>query len=458
MASVVPGRGIVVAGLLLIAASGWSADTATRCCAKRLRPSGQSERRIFRCHAAAAAHGTVVDAGCVAAAGDALTRTFARTGCPAPSDAALVRADLERIVAAAATALRPTVAASKCAAGKLKAAGRLVATAARAFAREAPRPADRLAELDPVVTALLGDLRTAFARLESQGPCLTAHDADAIWSRLMAGDAPPVPPDGTLLVSLRLCPACGDSARGGVEQCDGLDALQCNGPCRPDCTCPTCGDGVKNQTTEACDGADAAACQGLCLPDCTCPPPVCGNGIKETGEDCDGPGALGACGSSCNPDCTCGPAVCGNGIVEPPEQCEGTVCYYAGGLGATECRPDSCTCCGYPCYVFGCCDPEETCMPSPSTGYCFKFACNQSPRCDRGFECIDTPGFPEPTGKVCAGSPGNPCFLPNFTGGVILPCVPPGVCLGGVCCLQGGEGCSDARSCCSGTCTAGTCS
>jgi hypothetical protein len=275
----------------------------------------------------------------------------------------------------------------------------------------------------------------------------------------MAGDAPIsafFPPDGTLLVSLRLCPACGDAARGGVEQCDGVEAFQCNGPCRPDCTCPTCGDGVKNQTTEACDGADAAACQGLCLPDCTCPAPVCGNGIKESGEDCDGPGALGACGSLCNPDCTCGPAVCGNGIVEQPEQCEGTVCYE-GAYPVAGCRPDSCTCCGYPCYAFGCCDPEEACMPYPSTGYCFKFTCNQNPACGYGFECIDSP-YPFFPGKVCAGSPGTTCFLPDFTGGTVLPCVPPGVCQGGHCCLQGGEGCSDARSCCSGTCTDGTCS
>jgi hypothetical protein len=230
----------------------------------------------------------------------------------------------------------------------------------------------------------------------------------------------PIPADGVLLVSLRLCPACGDQARGGTEQCDGIDASACNGPCLSDCSCPTCGDGVKNQTTEACDGTDAAACAGLCLPDCTCPEPVCGDGIVEGSEECDG-----------------------------------TVCAIPGATAG--CRQESCTCCGYPCYQFGCCDPEETCMPYPTTGYCFKFTCNLSEECYGGFECIESPHPIFGTGNICAGLPGSVCVLPTFSGTVFIPCVPPASCQNNYCCSPAGEACTTNSHCCRGTCSAGTC-
>ena len=427
-----------------------AADTAVRCCASRLRASGAREKQIFKCHARAAALGVAVDPSCIAAVGDALIRQFDRSECPAPSDGALVRADLERIVAGAASALRPAPGASACAARKLKAVARLASSAARAFSRQAPRPADHLGELDPTLSAMLQDLSNAFARVEARGGCLTTGDAAAVGGRVVSGPTP-IPADGTLLVSLRLCPACGDQARGGAEQCDGFDAAACDGPCNADCSCPTCGDGVKNQTTEACDGADAAACAGLCLPNCTCPTPVCGNGVKESGEACDG-ADLGSC-ASCQPDCSC-PAVCGNGVVEPSEQCDGTVCAIPGAEAA--CNQSTCMCCGYPCYEFGCCDPEEVCMPSPSTGYCFKFSCNQSESCGGGYECIDSPNPFFGTGKVCAGLPGYPCVLPTFGTPAIIPCVAPAICSGN-CCSPAGEPCSYGGQCCSGTCDAGTC-
>jgi hypothetical protein len=452
---------VVVFGLVVVATSAFAADDpGARCCAAKLRASGAREKQLFRCWAQAAARGAAtVDSGCVAAAGAALARQFVRAeddgACPGVGDATRIRADLERVAGAVGTLLRPTTPASACAARKLKAAGRLAQSLGRAFAEEAPRPADHLGELDPVVTALGQQLANRYAQLESRAACLTTGDAGVVLQRLASGVGAPAVPDGMLLASLRLCPACGDGVQGGGEQCDGADAPACSGPCRPGCVCPTCGDGAKDQASEACDGGDAAACPGLCQPDCTCPTPVCGNGIKEAGEDCDG-ATLGAC-VSCQPDCTCAPPVCGNGIIETGEQCDGAFCPPP---AETECRPPGpggCTCCGYPCYQFGCCDPEETCMPAPTTGYCWKFACAINPDCGPGYTCVDLGSYL--FGKTCVGELGSVCFFPTFTppGGIYLPCVGSVCGDGGRCCLPAGAAC-DGSGCCNGlTCTGGTC-
>ena len=104
--------------------------------------------------------------------------------------------------------------------------------------------------------------------------------------------------------------ACGNGIQTGAEQCDGGDASACNGStCKADCTCnPFCGDGVKNQASEACDGADHGACgvppgTGTCELDCTCAD-FCGNNVREGAESCDGPDAT-ACPGACGGNCTC---------------------------------------------------------------------------------------------------------------------------------------------------------
>jgi hypothetical protein len=414
--------------------------------------------QLLVCHAKAAAHGTAVDPGCIAAVGQALARQFGRAetggGCPGVDDATRVGTDLDRIVTTAANALRPSPAASACAARKLKALRRFARSVVRAFAAEAPRPADQLAVLDPIVTGLVGQLQTTFARFEARSACPTTADAAAL-AQIVTSGASPLVPDGILLVSLRLCPACGDDAQGGDEQCDGFDAPDCQGPCRTDCTCPVCGDGAKNQTSEVCDGTDDAACHGLCRPDCTCPAAVCGNGVKESGEACDG-ADVGACGSGCQADCTCLPAVCGNGIVEQGEQCDGAAaCTFGPGFGCST----SCQCCdGGMCGIVGCCDPRDFCVSGPSGfGTCFPAACAADHPCPSGYTCMTNPS-PPPSGDFCLGEVGSVCFAPLPGGTFATGCVPPAVCASTTCCFPTGTTCTSGAECCSLSCAGGTCS
>jgi hypothetical protein len=450
---------LVLAATLATVASAWALDPAGGCCAAKLRSSGIREKQLFRCHAKAAAHGVAVDPACVAAVGDALARGFARAegkgGCPGIGDAGLVESDLDRIVTGIAAAMRPVPTASACAARKLKAAGRLAASALRAFAREAPHPGDHLDVLDPVVTELSQRMQDTFLALEGASPCLTTGDAATISQAILVGSSAPFVVDGVLLTSFRLCPVCGDNARGGAEECDGFDAFECNGPCHPDCTCASCGDGDRNQPSEQCDGDDAAECQALCQPDCTCPTPVCGNGVKEAGEECDG-AALGTCGSGCQADCTCPPPTCGNAIIEEGEQCEGSVCAIE--TVFADCV--NCQCCdGGMCGLLGCCDGADACLIGPGGvfGSCAPVRCRPDHPCGAGYTCVENPFDPSGPG-ICAGSPGSVCqYITTF-----FACLPPSICpasgsLLAVCCLPDGETCGANGDCCSGTCTANTC-
>jgi hypothetical protein len=464
------GRALVWIVLRSAAAQG-ATDVATRCCADRLRAAGTREKQLLACHARAAARGLAVDPACVAKVGDALTRKFARIEdsdeCPGSGNGARVDADLDRMVATIAAALRPTSAASACAARKLKATGRFASSTARLFSLQAPYPAGHLDVLDPFTLPYGQQFLATIAALETRSDCLTTGDGTRLVQLVTIGTYEPnpfVPPDGMLMTSMRVCPACGDLVQGGAEQCDGaFDAPDCNGPCRADCTCPVCGDGVKNQTTEICDGADAAACQGLCQADCTCPAPVCGNGVKEAGEECDG-AAVGDCGSGCQSDCTCPPAVCGNGVVEHGEQCDGTTTCTTEGVSGFGCSP-ACQCCdgGY-CQLLGCCDPHDSCIPTPGLGrgYCQPnpppIVCTTTADCWDGFTCLPYPNRP-PAFNLCYANLGTACptiYDPQL-GSFTYPCVSPAVCTSGVCCLPAASTCGADADCCNGTCASGTC-
>lgn len=146
-------------------------------------------------------------------------------------------------------------------------------------------------------------------------------------------------------------PVCGDNKKDVTERCDGNDlgtppasctsigqgyvggTLSCIPKGQPnECKFDTsscikvCGNNAK-EGAEQCDGIDATACPSQCRADCTCPP-VCGNDILETGEECDttklggqtcvskgfASGTLG-CTASCTFDTSCCiKYACNNGL------------------------------------------------------------------------------------------------------------------------------------------------
>ena len=176
---------------------------------------------------------------------------------------------------------------------------------------------------------------------------------------------------------------CGNSVKEPGEQCDAADlgGADCKAAtgipnevgtlgCKPDCSfdvsqCTTgvgtCGDGMRNQSSEQCDGMDfggancaiflgkknatgALKCNTTCQIDasgCSEVIGLCGNGIKDSPfEECDGAdfggidcpawrnnsqagGTLKCQGCKIIDNCTGGAAPgCGNGVVEGAEDCE----------------------------------------------------------------------------------------------------------------------------------------
>jgi hypothetical protein len=85
------------------------------------------------------------------------------------------------------------------------------------------------------------------------------------------------------------------------------------------------------------------------------------------------------------PACEFVPPVCGDGVVnQPSEQCDGadvTPFCDDGGEGTLACRPD-CTCCTtwLACDSYPCCEPTDTCNPSPGLTQC-------TPCAQRGQSC-----------------------------------------------------------------------
>ena len=351
--------------VLLLVSAAASAEASARCCAGKLRAVGPREAQLFRCYAKAAAVGVAVDPTCVAAVGVALGKAFGKVeaagGCTGAGDAGLVTADLERIVGEIAAALRPTLTASACAARKLKAAARLASAALRAFAHQAPQPADHLNVLDPIVIELSQLMQAVFVGIEAGSACPATGDGVAVAAAVLMGSGAPNAPDGVLLTSLRVCPACGD--------------------------------GVKNQTSETCDGTDAPACPGLCQTDCTCPAAaVCGNGALELGEQCDGSQVNVTFGFACtfesglaNPGCTSDCHCCALGACSAfgfeVSCCPGFVCPQRIG-------PNQITFCQPACTSAADCAPDQVC---PFSDYCRTRTCSTNGDC---------PAYPQ---GVCAG-------------------------------------------------------
>ena len=104
------------------------------------------------------------------------------------------------------------------------------------------------------------------------------------------------------------CTFCGDGIVNGGEACDDGNAIDTDS-CRNNCTLPTCGDGIINQTCETCDTnafpSNAPSSHGACRTGATCGADACtfcGDGIKNGNEECDDGNDVN--NDSCQNDCT----------------------------------------------------------------------------------------------------------------------------------------------------------
>lgn len=98
---------------------------------------------------------------------------------------------------------------------------------------------------------------------------------------------------------------CGDGIISADEECDGGTCTS-GRPCKADCKCSFCGDGIRDVGFEQCDGADVSGCPSpdyTCSPNCSCVPPPA--------EACAAPAGYEACCTAigCPPPTTTAPLV-----------------------------------------------------------------------------------------------------------------------------------------------------
>ena len=298
------GSALAATGFLtLLAASANAAPTpAQRCAAAKLLAAGAEARSALSCVQRSLATGA--HDACVANAAARRDASFAaaesRGGCATTGDSAAVGSEVEALLDATLTALRPGgPAASGCTSAQLKAASVAIAKLAQAYARDERYPDP--VRLGATVSATLGKLVGAFARAASRGDCLsTTNGVEA----------------GTIV-------------RTAAERLRGT-------------ILPFCGDGVR-AGAEVCDGAEHGSCLAGCDLDCTCSPPACGNAVVEPGEECD----TGAC-----PGTEPGEYGCFSQFTSNPCQCcaqEGP-CYVRG-FGSID--PVETPCCAGTCNIPG---------------------------------------------------------------------------------------------------------
>lgn len=158
--------------------------TAARCGAAQLHAAARLVDGRLRCAARAAADGVASDGACDAAVAKpfvaAFARILARDVCETPADAGQVATLVGPLLSDVVTALRPTLAANRCAAGKLRAAGR------RALGLLSCRRHTLLGGGSPGACGARVDdaFATGIDRAERRPPCLTTGDQDAISAAL----------------------------------------------------------------------------------------------------------------------------------------------------------------------------------------------------------------------------------------------------------------------------------
>ncbi len=273
--------------------------------------------------------------------------------------------------------------------------------------------------------------------------------------------------------TLTPCPACGNGAIEGLEECDGRGTCAVAGEiCIPagspgECSCAaTCGTVPGVQPGEECDADDlggaTCASQGFsggtlaCTADCTldtsgCLPDVCGDGVAGPTEQCDGTDLHGqTCASrgfagggtlSCRDDCTldtsaCVDHLCGDGVVEPMEQCDppdfaGQTCLALGFPGGGElgchadCTLDTSACVGHLCGN-GVVEPTEACDPP-----------------DFGGQMCAALGFPAGGSLACAPDCSAIVTVPHCSATVTRTCRVDGDCPTSETCVGGCRQCGN---------------
>jgi cysteine-rich repeat protein len=115
----------------------------------------------------------------------------------------------------------------------------------------------------------------------------------------------------------RFSDLCGNGRIDPGEECD-VGATGKSASCDPDCSLPSCGDGLINDLAgEVCDDSvESPFCNG----DGRCQRPICGDGVHNhlAGEECDD--ANLANGDGCSAQCKL--ELCGNNVINPGEGCD----------------------------------------------------------------------------------------------------------------------------------------
>lgn len=173
----------VVSSMWVVASARAAGSPAQMCAGAKLNATGKAAAAMLGCHATATRHGRGVRSACVAKARTKLTSRFAgsdgRGGCATTRDASRIAGILDSSVGAFVTALRPTTAANRCAAMKLKATGNKAKAKLLCYGKAmrggGSVAADCLAKAE-------AHFASAFAAAEHSPTCLTTRDADDVES------------------------------------------------------------------------------------------------------------------------------------------------------------------------------------------------------------------------------------------------------------------------------------
>ncbi len=328
---------MVLATVALVAWSGIglaASDPVAKCAASKVQSTGKKASSKLKCHSKAVGKAVAVDPLCLGKAetkfSEAFSKAESKGGCATVGDAPALEALVDDFVADVVGALPSggTKAGQKCAAGKIKEAGKKADAKLKCHSKAIGKSVD----VDPGCLQKAEDkFLKAFGKAETKGGCATSGDAATLEARVdqlvaaVLGGSPstssttttslPTPTTSSTSTTTSTTTAtptttsttvpsgnlCVGGAPNGTpqagEQCDDGDDVNTNG-CTNDCRAARCGDGITFDGVEQCDIPGQPL---LCRSDCTWTPAVCGDGTRQFGETCDDGNTVDgdACPSSC---------------------------------------------------------------------------------------------------------------------------------------------------------------